>query len=740
MADFTVTGDTRLDARGFSNGLSKLKSAASTGLKALTASFSAAVGAMAVTGLNYNKQMETYTTNFEVMLGSAEAAAQKMQEISSMAASTPFELADLANATQTLLAFNVASEDSSKVLGQLGDISLGSTEKLGSLTRAYGKMNAAQKVTLEDINMMIDAGYNPLLNIQDKTGESMSQLYDRISAGEVAFSEIQDAIAAATSEGGQFYQGMEKASQTTEGLVSTLQDVIKTKAGEFFQGVSDKIKELLPQAIAFIENIDVSSVMGSLKNLLDTFTQLAPVIAGVAAGVKTFQASFLIAGAINKASTALQAFQKAQNASTLAQAALNAVMKANPLVMIITLIVTLTTALITLFATNESFREGVIAVWNAIGEAFHTVWDAIVLFFTETLPAAWNAVVEWFNQIPDWWNGIWSQVGQFFAQAWAGIIALFTETIPSLVTGAVEWFGSLPEKIGYAIGLMLGKLVGFGADAWAWVTTELPTIIQGIVDWFAKLPGRIWEWLVSVVERVIDWGSNLLNTAVSWVSETFTSVVDWFQKLPSRIWEWLQETVSKVVEWGGDLVEKGVEAAQQLVDDIVTKIKKLPGEMLQIGKDIVTGIWDGITGMASWLGEQISGFVNGIVEGFKAAFDSHSPSRRMRDEVGKTIPQGVAVGIEADTSKVRTAMEQLIGQGYQAVMGAQGLAASAQRSLRPALAVAGAAPGTSGSGSTVIYQTNHYTATIDAKSVREWNDVVKVFQRHEAVVRQGYRR
>ena len=108
--------------------------------------------------------------------------------------------------------------------------------------------------------------------------------------------------------------------------------------------------------------------------------------------------------------------------------------------------------------------------------------------------------------------------------------------------------------------------------------------------------------------------------------------------------------------------------------------------MLQIGKDIVTGIWDGITGMASWLGEQISGFVNGIVEGFKAAFDSHSPSRRMRDEVGKTIPQGVAVGIEADTSKVRTAMEQLIGQGYQAVMGAQGLAASAQRSLRPALA------------------------------------------------------
>ena len=126
------------------------------GITAATAAAGTAIAALGAIGLNYNSQMETYATNFEVMLGSQEAAAKKVEELKTMAAKTPFEMADLAKGTQTLLAFNVASEDSTDVLTKLGDISLGNSNKLDSLTRAYGKMNAAQKVTLEDINMMID--------------------------------------------------------------------------------------------------------------------------------------------------------------------------------------------------------------------------------------------------------------------------------------------------------------------------------------------------------------------------------------------------------------------------------------------------------------------------------------------------------------------------------------------------------------------------------------------------------
>lgn len=131
-------------------------SVAVKGIATATAAAGAAITALGAIGLDYNSQMETYTTNFEVMLGSNEAAMQKVEELKTMAAKTPFEMSDLAKGTQTLLAFNVASDESTDVLTKLGDISLGNSEKLDSLTRAYGKMNAAQKVTLEDINMMID--------------------------------------------------------------------------------------------------------------------------------------------------------------------------------------------------------------------------------------------------------------------------------------------------------------------------------------------------------------------------------------------------------------------------------------------------------------------------------------------------------------------------------------------------------------------------------------------------------
>lgn len=230
---------------------------------------STAIVALGKIGLDYNSQMETYTTNFEVMLGSKEAAAKKVEELKTMAAKTPFEMADLAKGTQTLLAFNVASEDSTGVLTKLGDISLGDGQKLESLTRAYGKMNAAGKVTLEDINMMIDAGYNPLLNIQEKTGESMESLYKRISDGNVSFGEIQDAIAAATSEGGQFYQGMEKASQTTQGLISTLKDNAQALVGEVFQPLSSSLTDtILPAAIGAVDQLTSAFQTGGVSGMV----------------------------------------------------------------------------------------------------------------------------------------------------------------------------------------------------------------------------------------------------------------------------------------------------------------------------------------------------------------------------------------------------------------------------------------------------------------------------------------
>lgn len=216
----------------------------------------AGIVALGKIGLEYNSQMESYTTNFETMLGSSEAAAQKVEELKTMAAKTPFDMDTLASATQQLLAMGVAGNDTGKYLKQLGDISLGDKQKLESLTNAFGKMNSTGKVTLENINMMAEQGFNPLNVISQQTGETMEELYKRVSDGAVSLDEIKGAMETATSAGGQFAGGMERASKTTEGMISTLKDNAKALVGEVFNPISDGLKDqLLPSAIGAIDEL-----------------------------------------------------------------------------------------------------------------------------------------------------------------------------------------------------------------------------------------------------------------------------------------------------------------------------------------------------------------------------------------------------------------------------------------------------------------------------------------------------
>lgn len=161
---------------------------------------------IAKAGVNYNMQIESASANLEVLLGDSEEAIAKIKELKAMDATSPFDLSDLLNATQQLLAYGIAAEDTGRVLQELGDISLGNTEKFSGLAYAYAQMNAAGKANMQDIRQMINAGFNPLNAIAELTGETMNELNARVSAGKVAFSEIEMAIKYATSAVGTFTQ------------------------------------------------------------------------------------------------------------------------------------------------------------------------------------------------------------------------------------------------------------------------------------------------------------------------------------------------------------------------------------------------------------------------------------------------------------------------------------------------------------------------------------------------------
>ncbi|MDH5064919.1 tape measure protein [Clostridium perfringens] len=278
---------------------------------------------------------------------------------------------------------------------------------------------------------------------------------------------------------------------------------------------------------------------------------------------------------------------------------------------------------------------------------------------------------------------------------------LFTQTIPNWIQSIADWFSELPHHIGYALGFVITKLIMWGVDMFNYITTNVPIWIDNITNWFAQLPGRIWTWLVDSINKVKQWGYDMgvkagqiaaefLTNTITWFSELpgrlwtwltnainkvkqwgydmgveagqiaaefLKNTIDYFSKLPGRIWEWLVNTVSKVKAWGVDLWNAGVDSAKQLVKSIIETVESIPGKMVDIGKRIVEGIWQGIINAKNWFMDQVHGFFSGIVDGAKAALGIHSPARKMIP-IGDYTVQGMEVGIEKRMPNLQSNMKE----------------------------------------------------------------------------------
>ena len=384
MADFSITGEVRLNSDPAEKSTSKWTIAAGQMIADFAKQASSKLAEVVKSGVDYNATMESYLTNFKVMLGSEEAAATKLSEIRKMAASTPFSLDDLTSGTQTLLQFGIAADDTTGVLQRLGDISLGNAEKLQTLTLAYGKMSSAQKVTLENVNMMIDAGFNPLNQICDATGESMSALYKRISDGKVSFNELEAAVAAATSEGGQFYNGMLEASQTFNGRLSTLKDNVAALTGELTSGLFSALGDIIVKANELVVSItEDDAKMAALKETIGVLTAaVVAVTAAVLSYKATVAATTTITALCTAATTAKAAADKAAGAGAkglaVAQAALNAVLSANPIGLVVAALAALAAGLVTAYHTSETFRNIVNGAFQAVANIAQSTIGAAI--------------------------------------------------------------------------------------------------------------------------------------------------------------------------------------------------------------------------------------------------------------------------------------------------------------------------------------------------------------------------
>ena len=182
---------------------------------------------------------------------------------------------------------------------------------------------------------------------------------------------------------------------------------------------------------------------------------------------------------------------------------------------------------------------------------------------------------------------------------------------------------------------------------------------ENVVTWIKGLPGKISSAISGAIQTVKTWGTNLFNTAKTAISNLITNVFNWFKELPGKIGSAISGAVDAIATWGRNLLAKGKDAASNLVSAVVNGVKSLPGKLLETGKNLVSGLWEGISGSFTWIKDKISGWVGNVTGFIKNLFGIHSPSAVMRDEVGKMLGLGMAEGIEKSRSAVNAAVRDL---------------------------------------------------------------------------------
>lgn len=396
-----------------------------------------------------------------------------------------------------------------------------------------------------------------------------------------------------------------------------------------FEGLQIQVAEKLSPAFR--------DIVQSLTNFITNIEKYIPIITAAATAFGTFAVVVNISSILQKVAVAAKALFAVFTTGT------------GPIGLIIAGLAALVTWFITTYNTNEDFRNKVNEIWENVKETISGVVETIVGFFSETIPQALESLKEWFS------NALNTIVETF--QQWGENISTFiTETIPQWIESIGEFFAQLPEKIGYALGFAIGKFLLWGVELVTWAQTAIPAFIESVVTWFTTLPERIGEWLTNTYNKFVEWGAQTVSNGIQTASNFITSVISFISKLPSQIWTWLVNAANKVVEWGINLATKGREAITKMKDAIVTAAATLPSKMMEIGRNIVKGVWDGIQNAKSWFTSQVKSFFSGIVDGVKGALGIASPSKVFA-EIGRYMAEGLGVGWDDTFGSVKKGIE-----------------------------------------------------------------------------------
>lgn len=265
-------------------------------------------------------EFQSMQTAIETMVGE-DIAGRLIPQIKELAKISPLTMSDMVGAEKMMLGFNIQAEDTIKYLKAISDISMGESSKFNSLTLAFSQMSAAGKLMGQDLNQMINAGFNPLQIIAEKTGKSIATLKDEMSKGAVSAEMVQQAFIDATSAGGKFYNMSENASKTINGQLSMMQDALDSVFNEL--GIKSES--------VIMDGIQMTT------SLIQNYETVGKVLAGLVVTYGTYRtAVMLVTAAENGHSAATMVMRGRILLAQKAQALLNATMLKNPYVLLAT--------------------------------------------------------------------------------------------------------------------------------------------------------------------------------------------------------------------------------------------------------------------------------------------------------------------------------------------------------------------------------------------------------------------
>ena len=540
MPDYTLSAKITGDSSGYQKAIkeadqatdnfqentSSLSSRLAGGLKkglsitaGAIAGVTTALGAGTVAGVKYNATIEQYQTSFEVMTGSAEKAAEVVDRLKKLGAETPFEMPQLAETTQLLMNYGFTADEAIDRMQMLGDISQGSADKMQRIATAYGQMSSAGKVQLEDVKQMIEAGFNPLQEISESTGESMQSLYDRISSGTLAVDEITASMQRATSEGGKYYQSMEKQSQTISGMISTLKDNAQQLLGEVVQPITESFStKLLPAAIDAINQLTTAFQEQGFEGLIAVGGQ---IISNILLGIAQSMPNII-----------LTAVQIIQSIVTNLQANMPQIMTAGGQILL---------ALI----------QGVAQLLFMVGELALNIITTLVSGLVSNAPQLMTQASSMFS---DFCAQIQSRLPELIQRG--------GEMISSLLTGLLNNAPQILQQAGNMLSDFIDTILSMLPSILSAGGQMISSLLQGLVSNAPSIIAQAGSMLVNFVQKILSHLPQLLAAGIKLIGQLAAGLVKAIPSLIAKIPGMISKIVSSFLNFnwlglGADII-KGI--------------------------------------------------------------------------------------------------------------------------------------------------------------------------------------